>query len=131
MIRREDIGREIAPSSNRTAVTVADLVAREALAGRSARIVGLGVLAKVANPIDGWAGLYRLTLTATVAKRANAPDKLGPRLNLKDGLDVYADVRHLARALGANVEVWVPGQRGHRNGCVCEDGARLVTTVHP
>lgn len=118
--------------SHRPAVTAAHLVAREVLAGRSVRIVGLGVLSevfpRVARPV------YRLTLTAAVARACLGTADWGTRAGLavrRENEYMTRDARHIARALGANVEVWAPGQRGHRNGCVCEDGARLITTVHP
>lgn len=67
----------------------------------------------------------RLTLTAAVAKNAVR--------DLEDetfeGVALDTDVRHLARALGAPVEVWAPGKHGMVT--TTHSGPKLITTVSP
>ena len=100
-------------------------VAARVRRGESVRIVGLGTLARKPH-LDAYAirGVYRLTLTAAVAKTfAHDLDADNDR-----GNGVMRDVRHLARALGAPVEVWSPG----RPGTAWRDfGGTHVTTVQP
>lgn len=126
MIRREHLGLDISHGDNAT--VAAEAVQR----GQSVRIVGLGTLA-VALP--GTSGemmspppaAYRLTLTA-VMSRYFAP---GFEAAATGRGELLADVRHLARALGAPVEVWSPG-KCVRGGCGPDPAVpTLLTTVSP
>ena len=136
MIRREDLGRECAPASNRPAVIVADLAARDVRRGQAVRIVGLGTLARIEcrfctaegpgnTPCP--ASVYRFTLTAKLAAAYRVPFRSAIEACPKTTREIEADVRHLARALGAPVEVYGPGQRGQYTGA----HPHLITTVHP
>lgn len=68
--------------------------------GEAVRIIGLGTLERV-KVAPTWRA-YRLTLTAAVVKNEVARDGGVSAMST-----MVSDVRHLARALGAPVEVWV------------------------
>ncbi len=100
--------------------------------GESVRITGLGVLAAVvagctcglSSPQGGCkrAPVYRLTLTAAVAKQAivrRDPPELGPYLE--------ADIRHLANALSAPVEAWAPAVTALKHGRRPKPATRIAT----
>lgn len=78
--------------------------------GESVRIIGLGTLVRRDAPGD--VPVYRLTLTAAVAPRPSA--YTSPEWALPS--DLHTDVRHIAAALGAPVEIYAPGKR---RGCDC------------
>lgn len=88
--------------------------------GESVRITGLGTLARVVTPAPVSAEVsYRLTLIAAVAKDYSVG---------YEATALETDVRHLARALGAPVEVWSPYQpRAIPKSTV---DAKRITTVH-
>lgn len=131
MIRREQLAASVANDSPDVAGEAADRVKR----GEAVRIVGLGTLARVYAYTGGSDGNYRfrLTLTATAAKACGDSDWTHVacgRASVADARsDVHHDVRHLARALGAPVEVWAP-EAAYR-GMAEHKGPRLITTVQP
>lgn len=111
--------------------------------GESVRIVGLGVIKREAATDGDYQDVCiggivrrhlivrvgcRLILTAAVAKDETAVTAFGGDL-------LAADVRRLARALGAPVEVWAPA-KGHyatiNDTRVWQRGKEtLITTVQP
>ncbi len=131
MIRREQID-DTAGVSDAGFWTHADDAAERVKDGEDVRIAGLGVLAwRMCSDECTGAGhcsrrhTYRLTLTAVVAKSTLRTNAL---LGEECASDIVHDVRHLARAIGAPIEVWAPRpSRSVPPGC----GARLITTVQP
>jgi len=125
VIRREDLARV----SPRVGVdTVADDAAERVQRGESVRIAGLGTLARAYPSLAGPAEpcVYRLTLTAAVAKATHHANPQA-RVVLKEWREMTSDVRHLARAIGAPVEVWAYSAAARLVG----GEADRVTTVSP
>lgn len=104
MIRRKDVATTDAKEWLRAA-------------WKPVRIYGLGVLT-VGSPDP----IYRLTLTAAVAKAETAAGGAIWR-------DLESDVRHLARALGAPVEVW--SNNGRAGVTPIPGRSKLITSLHP
>jgi len=121
-IRRQDIGG----GAGCKATSVAALI-RQAIERREPiHVTGLGTMVRSEGD-DSKAWTYRLTLTAAVAKDlAGFPDhqSLARRANM------FVDVLHLARALGAPVEVWAPAGVARRSADVLIDPI-IITTVQP
>lgn len=117
MIRREDLTKPV-PVAKNFAGTYADLAAAQAKRGESVRVVGLGTLIDTDPRNFVSVGPYRLTLTAGVAKL------------VRDGHLFDRDVRHLARALGAPVEVWAPPS-GKGGAYESDYRTTRITTINP
>jgi hypothetical protein len=103
VIRREHLASTATVGGN-PRTTPSHLAAERVKRGEAVRITGLGTLA-LAKSEKSTRYVYRLTLTAAVAKA------LGGAIDFaSDSPDrpLLVDVRHLARALGADVEVWAP-----------------------
>ncbi len=121
MIRREDLAPHPAEcGTGAVCGNVADRVKR----GESVRIVGLGTLAlyrlESCPPKDS----YRLTLTTAEGK--GLAGRMAPFPTGDREIALYEDTKHLARALGAPVEV-----HGTARVNAAGEGSTLVTTVQP
>lgn len=111
--------------------TGAQHVAHAVQRGESVRIVGLGTLKAegrwLTRAFDATRqpDAYCLTLTTDVIQAFRPFETHGfPQV-------LFDDIRHIARALGAAVEVWAPG-KCVRGGCGPDCGApKLITTVQP